>query len=236
MSPDPSPAQFDAHAESYDEDLASGLSLSGEDKSYYARGRVDWLKRRLGELGLPAAPPRVLDFGCGDGFATPLLREILGAGSVLGVDVSAGLLEIANQRYRSGGIEFGLLDASWSADGSYDLAYTNGVFHHIPPAERSEAFARVRMALRPGGVFAFWENNPWNPGTRLVMRRIEFDRDAITISPPEGRRLLQAAGFRVLATDSRFYFPRPLAFLRGLEPALSKLPFGGQYLIVARRD
>ena len=40
----------------------------------------------------------------------------------------------------------------------------------------------VRQGLRPGGVFALWENNPWNPGTRLVMRRIPFDRNAVLLS------------------------------------------------------
>jgi SAM-dependent methyltransferase len=235
VSTDPPPAQFDAHAESYDADLDSGLALSGEDKSYYARGRIGWFKQRLAASGdLPAAP-RVLDFGCGDGFAAPLLRGMLGASSVTGVDVSAGLLDIARQRYAGAGIGFELLDQGWARAGEFDLAYTNGVFHHIPPDQRAKAFEQVRSALKRGGVFAFWENNPWNPGTRLVMRRIEFDRTAITISPPEGRRLLRAAGFSILQTDSLFYFPHLLRGLRWLEPTLAALPFGGQYLILARR-
>lgn len=95
--------------------------------------------------------------------------------------------------------------------------------------------AFVRAALRPGGYFAFWENNPWNPGTVAIMRRIPFDRDAIMISPTEARRLLGAAGFEVVSVDSLFYFPRMLSWLRPLEPALSRLPLGGQYLALARR-
>jgi len=53
-------------------------------------------------------------------------------------------------------------------------------------------------ALKPGGLFAFWENNPWNPGTRIVMSRIPFDRDAEIISPPAAKRLLRRAGFSIL--------------------------------------
>ena len=86
-------------------------------------------------------------------------------------------------------------------DGSKDLAYSNGVFHHIPVGERAGAVTFVRRALRPGGLFALWENNPWNPGTRYVMSRIPFDRDAITLSMLEASRLLRAGGFEVLRTD-----------------------------------
>lgn len=229
----PAPTAFDAHAASYDDDLARGLSLAGEDKAYYAEARMRWLAHRLAGRG--AGPPSLaLDFGCGDGASTPLLREILKAGSVIGLDVSTALLDVARERHREPGIRFSTL-ADFPPDGRGDLAFTNGVFHHIPPAQRAEALVFVRASLRPGGYFAFWENNPWNPGTVAVMRRIPFDRDAIMISPTEARRLLGAAGFEVLSVDSLFYFPRFLRWLRPLEPALSRLPLGGQYLALARR-
>src|SRR5438874_12198659 len=56
---------FDHHAASYEADLAHALAPSGEDREFFARGRVAWLGRCLREIG---APPRtVLDFGCGAG-------------------------------------------------------------------------------------------------------------------------------------------------------------------------
>ncbi len=94
----------------------------------------------------------------------------------------------------------------------------------------------VFASLRPGGYFAFWENNPWNPGTRWIMSRTPIDRDAITISPREARRLLQSTGFRVLSVDSLFYFPRSLGWFRPLEKALTRLPLGGQYLALCVKD
>ena len=109
------------------------------------------------------------------------------------------------------------------------------MFHHIPPAEREAAVAYVHGALRPGGIFALWENNPWNPGTRLVMRRIPFDRDAETLSAPATRRLLRAGGFEIERTDFLFVFPRPLRALRPLERRLARAPLGAQYLVLARK-
>jgi len=35
-----------------------------------------------------------------------------------------------------------------------DLAFANGVFHHIPPAKRAEGVRQIHTALRPGGLFA----------------------------------------------------------------------------------
>jgi hypothetical protein len=109
------------------------------------------------------------------------------------------------------------------------------VFHHIPIADRAEAAAFVFEALRPGGLFAFWENNAWNPGTRYVMRRTSFDHDAIPVFPHGARRLLRTTGFEVMGTDYLFVFPGPLALLRPIEPWISKLPLGGQYLVLARK-
>jgi SAM-dependent methyltransferase len=227
-------SEFDAYAASYDDDLARGLAASGEDKAYYAAGRIRWLVRRLAGLGERTPMRRVLDFGCGDGASVPLLRGLPGTEQVMGVDVSAALLALARERHAGRGIAFAALDEA-PPRGDFDLAFTNGVFHHIPPAERGAALEYVRGALRPGGWFAFWENNPWNPGTRYIMSRVAFDRNAMTLAPPAGRRLLQEAGFAVRSVDTLFYFPRWLAWFRPLEPALARQPLGGQYLVLAQR-
>lgn len=222
--------EFDAFADRYDEALQKGLDASGESKDYFAEGRARWTRRRLDALGHPAG--RVLDFGCGTGSATPWLLGPLGAREVVGSDTSLASLDVARRAYPRARF---VAPVQVAALGPFDTAFCNGVFHHIPLAERAGAVAAVRDALAPGGLFAFWENNPWNPGTRWVMSRIEFDRDAITLSPPEARRLLRAGGFEVLRTDSLFWFPRLLAALRPLEPLLAGIPLGGQYLVLCRR-
>ena len=85
------------------------------------------------------------------------------------------------------------------------------------------------------GIFALWENNPWNPGTRYLMSRTPLDARAVPLAPPESRRMLAGQGFEVLQTDFLFIFPRVLAFLRRLEPPLCRLPLGGQYQVLALR-
>ena len=229
--PSPQP-EFDRYAADYDAALAQGISVSGEDKDFFAHGRVAWLAKCLREKSF--RPKSVMDYGCGTGQAAPHLLGQLAAEKVLGVDVSEGLLAVARRDHGSARTEF-LPLAKYEPAAQLDLVFCNGVFHHIPPAERAAAIDYVFRSLKPGGLFALWENNPWNPGTRYVMSRIPFDRDAITLSPPAARRMLSAGDFEILRTDSAFYFPRAVGFLRGLEPLLAKLPLGAQYQVLARR-
>jgi len=226
------PAEFDEYAEDYDAALDRGIALSGEDKDYFARRRMEWLRHRLD--GLTDRPKRVMDFGCGSGTATPFFFDVLGASFVLGVDTSAKSLDVATHQYGSDRTKFQLLDR-YQPSGTMDVVYSNGVFHHIPPGERATALGCIWNSLRPGGLFALWENNPLNPGTRLVMSRIPFDRNAVPLTAFAARRLLQAGRFDVLRTDHLFIFPRALNVLRGVEPSLSSFPIGAQYQILSRK-
>lgn len=223
---------FDAYAKNYDQALAKGLSVSGEDKEFFASERAKWLARCLARLQF--RPKTALDFGCGTGSATPFLMALPGVESLTGLDVSSEGLRVAEQLYGSDRVRF-QPTSQFTGRGQTDLAFCNGVFHHIPPRERDQAVRLLFSALRPEGLFAFWENNPWNPGTRYVMSRIPFDRDAITLTAPEAKRLLRDNGFQVLRTDFLFLFPHSLRVFRFVEPMVSRLPCGAQYQILARR-
>jgi SAM-dependent methyltransferase len=223
---------FDDYAGNYDSALNQGLSLSGEPKEYFAHERVRWLTARLSDLGV--RPSHVLDYGCGTGGTSPELLEQLHAGMVVGVDASRESLDVARTMHADPRLQFKAI-SDLDPSGEFEVAYCNGVFHHVEPGQRLDALAYVHRSLSEGGYFSFWENNPWNPGTRLVMRRIPFDRDAKLLSPPHARELLTRAGFEVLRTDFLFLFPRVLSALRPLEARLARLPAGAQYMVLCRK-
>jgi trans-aconitate methyltransferase len=224
---------FDEYAEAYEQALSNAIAVSGESREYFAEGRVAWLAHCLQEAG--EMPRKLLDFGCGDGATTPLLLAALKAESAVGIDVSAKSLEVARKQYGTPQIKYEFID-EFKASGRMDLAYCNGVFHHIPPAQRTEALALVNGALRAGGLFSFWENSPWSLATRYVMSQCAFDRDAIMLSPPEARSLLHNGGFEILRTDFRFIFPRALRVLRKIEDFVYRVPLGTQYQILCRKS
>jgi SAM-dependent methyltransferase len=225
-------AAFDEYAGRYDSALNMGLSLSGESREYFAQARVDWLARRLRERGV--APQQVLDFGCGTGDTCPELLHRLNARLVVGVDRSFESVLAARKAHANPRLRFEETGAV-PPSGQFQLAYCNGVFHHIGIDHRAEALSYLHRSLSEGGYLAFWENNPWNPGTRLVMRRIPFDRDAQLLSAGAARILLARAGFEILGTDFLFVFPRVLAALRPLEARLTRVPAGAQYMVLCRK-
>jgi SAM-dependent methyltransferase len=223
---------FDKYAAHYEAALQRGISVSGENQAYFARRRIEWLAACLSRLG--QRPKRILDFGCGTGSATRFFLEFVPGASVTGIDISELSLEVARQSNPAPYAQFVAMER-YTPDGDIDLAFCNGVFHHVPPENRVDVVRYIYQSLSAGGLFAFWENNPWNPGTRYVMSRIPFDQDAVPLSAPEGRTLLRKGGFDVLSTDFLFIFPKILRHLRVLEPTLSHLPLGAQYQVLCRK-
>ncbi|MGH7944420.1 MAG: class I SAM-dependent methyltransferase [Opitutaceae bacterium] len=234
MSSAPEQPPFDAYARDYEGALNRGLSLTGESRDFYARRRVEIMRDVCERIGLRTVS--VCDYGCGTGDTLPLFRVVLRAERLIGLDPSTASLDEARRRHAGWRVE-------WSTPGSgtapmagqVDAVYCNGVFHHIPPPERLAAAREIMRLLRPGGCWFFWENNPLNPGTRWVMTRIPFDRDAITLRSSEARRLGEAAEGTWLESSFHFYFPNSLRALRGAEKLLRRLPLGGQYLVVLRK-
>lgn len=214
----------------YDRMLQQGLALSGESKEFFVTGRLADL---IGHLPDDFEVKRVLDFGCGTGGTTQALAEAFPKAKVVGGDTAENALAYAREHVTLANVSF---EALADVGQGFDLVYVNGVFHHIAPEKRPAAASIVRDALRPGGRFAFFENNPWNPGTRLVMSRIPFDRGAVPIPPDEGRELLFGAGFTLEPTRYLFFFPRMLATFRIFEPVLKEVPLGAQYHIPAVKE
>ncbi len=231
-SNDSASVEFNDYANDYEVALHQGLQVTGEQPQYFARGRVEWTAKLLRRQSVKV--DSVLDFGCGVGIAAPLFHEFFQPHTVWGFDPSRSSIERA-KRDEPGPANRFVASREQLPAGECDLVYTNGVFHHIPPGERATALAMIWQVLRPGGWLAFWENNPWNPGTRLVMSRIPFDRDAVTITPYGAKTLLRSAGFNTIRTDAWFLFPHALRALRPLEWWVHRLPLGAQYLVLAQK-
>jgi trans-aconitate methyltransferase len=222
---------FDEFVENYEEACGRGLAISGESRDYFAQQRVAHTRH----LSADAVPHRIVDFGCGLGHSTPYFLEAFPEATVVGVDTSAGAIDQAQRRYGNARATFAT-DGAGIQPGSVQLVYSNGTFHHIEPPDRRAVTEMIAGWLAPGGRFVLWENNPWNPGTRLVMRRIPFDRDAKTLSYRTASRLLRESGFHVSSVTSYFYFPSWLAALRRVEPLLARLPLGAQYCVVGEKS
>lgn len=224
--------EFDKFARDYEALFKPWLKIAGASREYFARSRLKWLSYLLAEQKI--APRRVMDFGCGTGMSLPLLEDILHAEQVIGLDTSEESLAVARESVGSRPLELAT-PAKYVPRQDLDLVFCNGVFHHIPVAERSAAVDYVYRCLRPGGMFAMWENNPWNPILSFGMKHSEIDNNAIPLPPPESCRLV-ASKFSVVRTDYLFFFPGYFGWLHPLEKWLIKVPLGAQYQVLARKE
>jgi ubiquinone/menaquinone biosynthesis C-methylase UbiE len=123
-------------------------------------------------------------------------------------------------------------------DRSFDLATVVCVYHHVEPPHRHALATEVARVLRPRGVACIIEHNPFNPATRVIVRRTRVDQDAQLLTARTARRLLSGAGLGAdLHTAYFLYFPQNLhQKARGLETFLARVPVGGQYAVFGRKS
>jgi SAM-dependent methyltransferase len=150
---------------------------------------LDQMTRPFGEAALQAAKLRpgeqAIDIGCGCGDTSFAIARAVGAkGSVLGLDISRPMLEVAERRKKAerlGNVSFREADASLAVlPRNQDLLFSRfGVmFFHAPVL----AFAHLRGALKKGGRIAFccWRHprdNSW------AMTPLSAVRAALKITP-----------------------------------------------------
>jgi SAM-dependent methyltransferase len=131
---------------------------------------------------------RLLEVGCGYGVAVSLVCERLAGGSILGIDRSAKMIEMAARRNAAhvaagrAAFQVAALHEADLGDVRFDLAFAI----HVPVLRRGDPgreLAIVRSHLTPGGRFAL----PFQP------------LDPATTEPTVRRLagLLEAGGFTV---------------------------------------
>ena len=229
-------AEFDKFADEYASLHAGNIAISGEDPAYFAEYKMRDLAGEYARRGARGAVPDVLDFGAGIGNSIPWLKKYLPEARLTCLDVSARSLEISTHRYGELA-QFVCFDGGRLpfADASFDLAYAACVFHHIEHAEHVRLLGELRRVLRPGGMLAVFEHNPYNPLTVRTVRDCAFDDNARLIDAGTMCRRAREAGFSAVHRRYRIFFPRPLKALRGLEKYMTWLALGAQYYALAIR-
>lgn len=97
---------------------------------------------------------RVLDVGCGDGRITAEIARRVPLGSVVGIDPSHRMIELANSQFdptAQRNLRFEVRDARrMNFTAQFDLVVSFNALHWIP--EQKQTLQSVHTALRPGGT------------------------------------------------------------------------------------
>lgn len=118
---------------------------------------------------------RVLDLGCGNGFALP--EVIRRGGKYVGLDYSKNLLALARKKYaaeiKKGKAKFVLSEATKLPfkDSSFDFVFSFAVAHHLPSEEaRLKFFKEIFRVLEKGGRA---EVDVWNLFSQPFVKRMK---------------------------------------------------------------
>ncbi len=225
---------FDAYEAKYADAVNDAVAFSGLDVDFFTRVKADYIidiaRKTFGRTeGL-----RLVDVGCGIGNFHPLLSRAFD--DINGVDVSAASIERARTANPSVSYAAYEGDTLPFPEASFDIAMAVCVVHHVPPAQWPEFMSEFRRVLKPGGLALVFEHNPLNPLSVHVVNNCPFDEDAVLLRAPELKKLFASAGFS--DPEGRFILSVPAfnSAFRSLDRVFSRLPFGAQYYVSARKS
>lgn len=131
----------------------------------------DFLERPAMYSKLPNLKNKtVLCVGCGSGEEASYLKS-LGAKKVVGIDISAKLIEIAKKNYPE--IEFHVMDMEniKLPKQTFDFAYSSLVMHYVK--DWTKTLGSVKKALRKNGSFLFSTHHPVTWGAERIRDKNE---------------------------------------------------------------
>jgi ubiquinone/menaquinone biosynthesis C-methylase UbiE len=152
---------------------------------------------------------RVLDLGCGSGWATRLLAQYATRGLVVGLDISDEMIELA----RASSKEFD--NVEFQVGSAERLPFDDGYFTHAFSMESlyyyedvGAALGEVRRVLQPGGLFVavldlYKENEPSHQWVGQLKVPVHL------LSIEDYHNLFTGAGF-IDVRNERLYDPTPV--------------------------
>jgi len=112
----------------------------------------EWGNKLISELKLKG-DEKILDLGCGDGVLTQTLSNLVPDGSVLGVDASNGMIEVAKQK-ESSNLKFLLMDIDKLAtDEKFDIIFSNAALHWVK--NHRKLYEKLSTFLNENGMIRF---------------------------------------------------------------------------------
>ena len=148
------------------------------------------------ELGGALDEGPIVEVGCGTGQMAEYLLERHPRLRWVGLDLSAQMLKIAEQRLERFGKRFDVKQVVGALPleaGAHAGGYGVDVLHHVD--EQVPVLRELRVALRHGSPVVFLEGNPRFPVTAMLGILQRHERGLLRISRSALRGWLDAAGF-----------------------------------------
>jgi demethylmenaquinone methyltransferase/2-methoxy-6-polyprenyl-1,4-benzoquinol methylase/phosphoethanolamine N-methyltransferase len=169
------------------------------------------------ELAAVRSGERVLDVGCGTGSLAVALKASAGPrGSVLGVDASKEMIDVARRNVTKAGVDVsvqvGLAEALPFPDETFDLVVSQLAIHHLPGDLKRAAFTEMRRVLKSGGRCLIIDFEPPRSFPGRLVARLVVGPEMMQVHVAGYRAPLEQAGFSGIETGRTRH--RLLSFVR----------------------
>ncbi len=190
--------------------------LRQEFNEWAKAGRGEGMEKGHGPVGQQAielmnipSDARVLDVGCGSGWASRLMATKARDGRVVGIDISDEMVTLSADTSKDyPNVEFRVASAEALpfAGGEFTHAFSMESLYYY--ADMPSALKEIRRVLAPGGLFVtvvdlYQENEPSHQWVEDLKVPVQL------LSIAEYRSLFEDAGF-VNVEDRRLYDPTPV--------------------------
>jgi SAM-dependent methyltransferase len=172
------------------------------------RGHRPVGEQAIARMNVPT-DARVLDIGCGSGWATRLLAQYAAKGRVTGIDISDEMVKLA----RESSVDCANVD--FEVASAEDLPFPGDEFSHAFSMESlyyyenlPRALSEIHRVMKPGGTFSavvdlYQESEATHQWIETLKVPVQL------LSAADYRSMFTAAGFAAVQ-DERVYDPRPV--------------------------
>jgi trans-aconitate methyltransferase len=112
----------------------NSYNWNADEYARHSKAQQVWARELIAKLHLLGSE-NVLDIGCGDGKVTAEIAQAIPTGSILGVDSSTSMIELAQQKFsadRYANLNFQIADArALPFDQEFDIVFSNAALHWI---------------------------------------------------------------------------------------------------------
>jgi SAM-dependent methyltransferase len=190
--------------------------LRTEFNEWARAGKGEGMEKGHGPVGKQAirlmrvpADARVLDVGCGSGWASRLLAGYAIDGQVTGIDISDEMIRVARESshaFPNTDFEVASTEQLPFADNEFTHAFSMESLYYY--SDILKALTEIHRVLRPGGLFVavvdlYWENEATHQWIDELKVPVEL------LSVEDYRGLFIDAGF-VSIRDQRLFDPTPI--------------------------
>lgn len=224
---------FEDYVDNYQQKIQESINFAGQDADFFIKVKAEMVLGLIEKYGLSYESSKILDVGCGVGLVDKHLSGKIK--NLYGVDIEQKVVDKA--ALNNPGVKYSLFNGEDMPfnNGSMDMVFAINVMHHVPRSHWQEFMFELYRVLKPGGIAAVFEHNPFNPFTRRVVSKCEFDRDAVLLSHHILSNLFMKAKFALTEDPFILFFPFKANIFRTLEKALKWIPLGAQHLVVGKK-